>query len=191
MRFETVRTEDGKVLDTLDFDRHNFENIKDTEAYNSLMENLNSSKHSHYGLDTYRAFEKQLGSAGYKAFDEVFFKQFENGKKAYLYIQEYYANGLKNYVVDELGIKPGSKESKLVQMYGEKIIDESALRRAAPDKADDIIKAEKWFRDAYDALIEMTNKSKGIIYPEVEKKVEAIRGKLNDINDMIDIFSLL
>jgi hypothetical protein len=73
-----------------------------------------------------------------------------------------FANDLRRntrqYVVKGLGIKPGSKQSELVQKYGEKLIDEGDLvKQVGEIEASKIINASNYFRKHYDKLIDDWN----------------------------------
>lgn len=65
---------------------------------------------------------------------------------------------VKQNIVKDLGIKPNSKESALVQQYGEKLIDEGDLVREVGEvQAGKIIQASDFFRNRYDDLIDRWN----------------------------------
>jgi len=63
----------------------------------------------------------------------------------------------ENIIVKELGIKPGSKESALVQRFGEGRITKEELQALEPKNAENIMKAAEYFRAHYDQLIDTAN----------------------------------
>lgn len=74
-----------------------------------------------------------------------------------------YTNNLKNEVrgvIDDLHIKAGGKEDKLIQLYGEKQISEDILKAEAPTKWQDIKEAAQFFRSKYDQLLNDVNASR-------------------------------
>lgn len=77
-----------------------------------------------------------------------------------------FANDLRrntrSEIVDNLRIKPGSKDSALVQKYGEKLIDAGDLVNEVGEKrAGQLIQASEYFRKQYDQLIDDWNKVRG------------------------------
>jgi hypothetical protein len=96
---------------------------------------------------------------------------FDKSKKEYVELQENWLNKLEKEVVKGLGIKKGSKLSKLVQDYGEKTISLDDLKQAAPNDWKKVVKADEWFRKAYDGLIDQVNASRMAIYPNNPDKL--------------------
>lgn len=116
-----------------------------------------------------------------RIFRKVFGKQYENVKQAILdpfdaskgkWIDEQnnLANSLKTDVIDRLGIKPKSRESELVQKFGEKEISLEELRSASP-KWQQIVEADKWFRGNYDRLLDEVNGVRAQIYGSNSEKI--------------------
>lgn len=60
-------------------------------------------------------------------------------------------------IVDNLGIKPKSQESALVQRYGEGLIDDAELQKLAGNAAPNIKQAAQYFRNQYDTLLDQWN----------------------------------
>lgn len=137
-----------------------------------------------YTQDIYRNFRDVFG----KQFNKVkpILDNFDNSKKEYVELQEGYLNDLKTEIVDKLGIKKGSKESALVQKFGEggteyfdkktgKMVKKEYtledLKKDAPNKWQDIVKANEWFRNKYDELIDQVNKTVAEIYPNNPEKL--------------------
>lgn len=72
-----------------------------------------------------------------------------------------YSDDLYDNVVKKLGIKKGSKESALVMKLGEgKTTDAELVTQVGKDKAENIIKANEWFKDRYDTLLKEINDSR-------------------------------
>lgn len=67
---------------------------------------------------------------------------------------------VKSDVVDKLGIHVGSKESMLLQRYGEGRMTLSELMKEAPKKADAIIEANSLMRKIYDDLLDHWNEER-------------------------------
>jgi len=96
---------------------------------------------------------------------------FDEAKKVNVEMQKEWANKLKTEVVDKLGIKKGSKESALVQQYGEKKISLEELKKQRPNDWQKIVEADKWFRKAYDQLLDEVNAVRANIYPNNPDKI--------------------
>lgn len=134
-----------------------------------------------YMTDIYRNVKDVFGK-GYDKVKAEILDPFDASKKSNVDEQEVWLNRLKSEVVDKLGIQKGSKESALVQMFGEKKITLDELKQRAPDKWQNIVEADQWFRKAYKELLGKVNESRRQIYPNVEadmakidKKIEAIK----------------
>lgn len=118
----------------------------------------------------------------------------DNAKKSYVNLQEQLTNDLYEKVVKGLGIKKGSKESALVQDFGEKTlvkkylkkrgidpakltaeelheINVKQLKKVHPDNWQNIIAADSYFRQNYDNLIEQVNAVRSQIYPNNPEKL--------------------
>ena len=126
--------------------------------------------------DMYRILEQRLGKDAANHMMDPFTKS----KGDYADLQSNLANEMKAKVVDGLGIKKGSKESALVQQYGEKTITLEELKVQAPNNWQNIIKADQWFREKYNTLVDQINTSKHEIYPNAEKTVAKIEQKITD-----------
>jgi hypothetical protein len=111
----------------------------------------------------YRNFEKAFGTA----FDNVkrrILDPFDASKGAMVVEQENIARQLKNDIVDGLGISKGSRESTLVQQFGEGKITLDELKSETP-KWQNIVEADKWFRQQYDTQLAEVNAVRARIYP--------------------------
>ncbi|RUS42263.1 hypothetical protein [Cohnella sp. AR92] len=119
-----------------------------------------------YTRDFYRNMEKALGENA-----KPYIESFNAAKKANVDMQEYWVNRLKNEVVDKLGIEKDSKLSSLVQQYGEKTITLDELKLKAPKDWEKVVEADKWFREAYDNMIDIVNDVRQRIYPNNPDKI--------------------
>ena len=152
-------------------------------AEDIIEEGINANKIS-YNESIYRNVRRALGEKGYQYFKENILDKLDAAKLDNVNMKNEIANELKNYVVDELGIKKDSKESELVQKYGEKEITLDELKEATPNW-ENVVKADKWFRNMYDKLIDAINKSRLEIYPYVEEKIEAVELELKVVKQKI------
>jgi len=120
--------------------------------------------------DVYRNFRDVFGSQ-YGQIKKRLLDPFDDAKKANVVHQEKLLTDLKKNVVDRLGIKKGSKESALVQMYGEGQISLNELKRRAPKKWQKIVEADQWFRKQYNRLLDEVNATRAEIYPTNPDKI--------------------
>jgi hypothetical protein len=118
----------------------------------------------------------------------------DSAKTNYVKQLERETKELYETVVQKLKIKSGSKESKLVQDYGEKTLVKGYLRKRGidpkklsneemerinlqqlkklhPDKWQKIVEADKYFRQKYDTLIDQVNAVRKQIYPTSPDKI--------------------
>lgn len=65
--------------------------------------------------------------------------------------------GIKKNIIDKLKIAPNSPEDKLVMQYGEGKMTKEELMAAAPDKWQNIIEADTYFRALYDDILNKIN----------------------------------
>lgn len=106
--------------------------------------------------DVFRNFEKAFGE-NFDVVKRALLDPFDASKKARIEDEILLTNSLKSDIVDKLGIKKGSKESKLVQRFGEKRISLDELQKELPDTWKNVVEADKWFREKYDTLIDEIN----------------------------------
>lgn len=118
----------------------------------------------------------------------------DTAKKANIDMQEQLTNDLYNNVVKGLDIKKGTKESALVQDFGEKTLAKKALekqgidyktlpesevaavnldelKKMRPDDWQRFVKADEYFRTRYDQLINQVNKVRSELYPRNPEKL--------------------
>jgi hypothetical protein len=163
--------------------RARLEKISREQVENMVEEGIKQNKIS-YSDSIYRNLRRALGEKGYQYAKENILDKLDAAKLDNVNMKIEIANELKSYVVDELGIKKGSKESELVQKYGEKEITLDELKEATPNW-ENVVKADKWFRSKYDQLIDMINESRTEIYPYIEEKIEATELELEVVKQQI------
>ncbi|WP_141431418.1 hypothetical protein [Bacillus sp. 03113] len=118
----------------------------------------------------------------------------DKAKQSNINHQKQLTDDLYNNVVKNLGIKKGSKESALVQDFGEKTLVKRYLRKRGidpnklspdeinrinlqqlkkvhPDKWQRIVSADKYFREQYDKLIDQVNSVRSSLYPNNPEKI--------------------
>jgi len=142
---------------------------------------IKNISHANYSfLDIERIIKKAFpGEAQSKYVMNKYINPLFEAKAKNIQMQKELLDGLNN-VTRKAGIKKGSRESKLLMQYGEKRITEAELRKAAPNKADAIIKADEWFRKTYNDLIDSINAEKKRIYgndiPEyLEQEIKTLK----------------
>ena len=163
--------------------RAKLEKLSREQVESMLEEGINQNKIS-YGDSIYRNLRRALGEKGYKYVKENILDKLDSAKLDNVNMKTEIANELKSYVVDGLGIKKGSKESELVQKYGEKEITLDELKEATPNW-ENVVKADDWFRSKYDELIDRINESRAEIYPYIEEKIEATELELKVVKQQI------
>ncbi|HBV95778.1 MAG: hypothetical protein JL50_10830 [Peptococcaceae bacterium BICA1-7] len=127
--------------------------------------------------DVYRNFKDVFGK-NYDSVKKRILDPFDDSKRANVVYQEKLLSKLKTDIVDRLGIKKGSKESALVQQYGENKITIEQLKLMRPNDWQKIVEADKWFRAEYDRLIDEVNAVRRQIYPNAEKTMNNIKAKI-------------
>lgn len=163
--------------------RAKLEKLSREQIENMLEEGIKQNRIS-YSDSIYRNLRRALGEKGYKYVKENVLDKLDAAKLDNVNMKIEIANELKSYVVDGLGIKKGSKESELVQKYGEKEITLDELKEATPNW-ENVVKADDWFRSKYDELIDRINESRAEIYPYIEEKIEATELELKVVKQQI------
>lgn len=130
----------------------NFEDLNDITTYSKGFK------------DIYRNIEKVFGK-GAESIKKTLLDPFDRSKGNFIDEQRKWIENLKENVVNKLGIKKGSEESALIQAYGEGKMTLSQLQKEAPEKWQDIVQADKWFRQAYDRILDEVNEVRKQIYP--------------------------
>lgn len=114
--------------------------------------------------DVYRNFETVFGKNAQKVKQELL-DPFDAAKGEFIAEQKQWLQKLDNEVVKGLGIKKGSKLSGLVQLYGEKKMTLDELKRAAPKDWEKVVKADGFFRNAYDGILDELNRVREFYFP--------------------------
>lgn len=153
-----------------------------------------------YARDVYRNLRDAFGK-DFEAIEQTILRPFDESKAANTRYQEGFLQDLKQNIVDRLGIRKGSRDSSLVQMYGEggfeKVVTDPVtgnkkstwvpytwqdlVREVGEQRARQIAEADAWFRRAYDRLIDDVNKAKETIYPFAEDRAKNIEAKIADL----------
>lgn len=126
------------------------------------------------GFDaSFKSVYRNLSKAFGKNFENVkrrVLDPFDSSKGVWVDDQANWANKLKTEIVDGLKIRKGSKESALVQRWGEKRITLEELKQQTP-KWREIVEADTWFRKQYDQLLDEVNTVRKQIYPNRPDKL--------------------
>lgn len=67
------------------------------------------------------------------------------------------SRGIKENVIDQLNIKPNSPEDKAVKLFGEKAMTIEQLKEDFPQSWENVVKADQYFRQLYDDLLNRVN----------------------------------
>lgn len=152
--------------------------LKDISAFNARWN------------DFYRNTAKVFAKApsALKVITEKYLNPFNDAKKANFVEQKEITDRLKKEVVDQ-GIKKGSKESALVQEFGEGRMTLEELKKASPDKYIQISKAEQFFRKMYEDLVDRQNAVLAQAYPNDQSKLIKKRNDyFHHFNELHDMF---
>lgn len=114
--------------------------------------------------DVYRNFETVFGKDSKKV-KQSLLDPFDEAKGEFIAEQKQWLQKLDDEVVKGLGIKKGSKLSALVQLYGEKKMTLDELKRAAPKDWERVVKADGFFRNAYDGILDELNRVREFYFP--------------------------
>jgi len=153
--------------------------IKDISGYSGLTDNI------------YRVSQKSFGK-NYGFVKERVLDPLYNSKLNFVKGQEAKTTSLMDDIVKKFNIRKGSKDSGLIQDFGENTIDKNAkqlfdegkiskeelkaaslkkLQEVAPKKWQNIVEADRWFRTQYDNYIDEVNKVRAELYPNNSKKI--------------------
>lgn len=155
--------------------------------------------------DVFRNFEQVFGKEGFPEISHTLLLPFVEANGARVEMQTKWLDRLHTDVVKGMGIKKGSKESAAVQEFGEGYVDKNGekqkltrddlVRRFGEKKADNIIKADAWFRSAYNELIDSVNSSLRKVYPGRNEKLIPYRKdyyrhfrEFSEFSGLINIF---
>lgn len=132
--------------------------------------------------DVFRNFEKVFGE-NFDVVKKSVLDPFDAAKKLRVEDEIRLTDSLKKDVVDRLGIRKRTKESALVQQFGEKRISLEELKAKSPDKWQDIVQADKWFRQQYDELIDGINANRTAIGKKPIGKLDNYYRHFNEMGD--------
>ena len=119
------------------------------------------------GFDTVKRNFKAVFDKRYGEVEKEVIEPFYRGKDLMTRELESWSKSLKS-----LGIQKGSKISAMVQLFGEKKVSyEGLINKFGKGTADKIVDADKFFRSAYNTLIDDVNKSRAKIYPNNPEKI--------------------
>ncbi|MFD1776645.1 hypothetical protein [Paenibacillus rhizophilus] len=120
--------------------------------------------------DVYRNFRDVFGK-NFSSVKRSILDPFDEAKRYYVDTQKNLTKELHETIVKKLGISKGSKSSELVQKYGEGQITLDELKQQAPNNWKNIVKADQWFRNKYDSLLDQVNETVANIYPTRPDKI--------------------
>ena len=155
--------------------------------------------------DVYRNFRQAFGN-NYDAVKNKILEPFDNAKKSFVDMQKKYTDSLYDDVVKKFNINQKTNESAAIQWFGEKkkpakVTDPQTgkkvwtqvdytledLKREFPDKWQNVVEADKWFRTKYDEIIDTVNESRQKIYPNVEADSKKVRQQIDAIYSDISL----
>ena len=121
--------------------------------------------------DIWRNTERVFGN-DYEVVKKTILDPFDDAKGALVRNRAQILTEFDEKIVTGLGIKKGSKESRAVMDYGEKMIGkEELVKQFGSKRANDIIEASQWFRQKYDAMLDEVNAIRATIYPRSPEKL--------------------
>lgn len=192
----SVKTKsNGEKVYKFTFDSPDIRVVRKAPTYAEVMNAAEDGRYKDIGGLFYetntpeRVWEKVFDK-DYEKVRELILNPLDDSKKPFLFVQEFFSNSMYDKVVRELGIKKGSRESELVQLYGEELLTLAELKTAAPESWQNIIEADKWFRAAYDMLINTINEKREQIYPHVEELIANAETDLTNVQQQIDLIEL-
>lgn len=166
--------------------------LKSNETIKEIAPKIKDAKFgaSYAMTDVYRNFKHAFGE-NFETVKKDILDPFDKSKGDYVREQKVHTDDLYNNVVKKLGIKKGSKESAAVQDFGEGNLSLADLKVKFPDKWNNIVEADKWFRKSYDDLIDKVNESVKAIYPtNADKLVPKRKDYYRHFKEMIGISGL-
>lgn len=175
----------GKAILKIDIDNPEVEAVTTSEEYKKIIENAFDIKEvKGVTLTAERAFEKAFGEY-YEDFRKVVYDNLDRSKLQYMNVLDYLTKDLQENIVKR-GIKKGSKDSELLQKYGEGLITQAELMTMT-DNWKNVVEAERYMRKMYDALIDSVNETKKKIYPYIEEQEADLRNELAEVNRKLDL----
>lgn len=126
---------------------------------------------SAHSRDVYRNFRAVFGDK-FNDVKKIILDPFDASKGAMIDEIDALADKVKAEVVDKLGIRRGSKESRAVQLYGEgKLNHEQLVEMVGSENVDKVMQGVQFFRKEYDRLLDEVNKVRAEIFPNDPKKL--------------------
>lgn len=148
--------------------------------------------------DVYRNFETVFGGKyndpKFQKVKKELLDPFDEAKGNFVREQKDWLGKLDAEVVQKLGIKKGSKLSAAVQKYGEGEMTLDELKNAYPKDWKRVVEADKWFRSAYDGMLDELNRVREFyypthpLYPESTKVIPKRKDYYRHFTDMMDGF---
>jgi len=156
--YPSQRQEINKLAKTMDLP-------KKVDTYKDIGNTGKSFK------DVFRNFEKVFKN-DFPTLKTSILDPFDASKGRFIDMQKGYLESLNKNVVKKLGITKGSKESKWLMRFGEKNATyDEVVKVLGKKKADNIVEADKWFRNTYNELIDAVNITRKQIYPNNPEKL--------------------
>jgi hypothetical protein len=116
------------------------------------------------GRDIYRNVEAVFGENAGKV-KERLLRPFDESKGAMFEELNQQSDQLYEDIVKTLGIKKGSNLSAVVQMFGEGKMSLETLKEKFPREWPRVVKADQWFRNMYDSMLDETNRVREFYFP--------------------------
>ncbi len=119
--------------------------------------------------DVFRNFSHVFGKKVVDA-KRLILDPFDEAKGVFVKNLNQWENAIEQNVIKN-GIKKGNRESELTQLFGERQMSLAELQAKAPKKWQAIVEADRWFRQAYDNLLNEVNSVRARIYPNDPTKI--------------------
>jgi len=117
----------------------------------------------------YRNMSKAFGR-GFGKVKRRILDPFDASKGAMVDEQVRQIDSFKRNIIDKYNIQKGSKESALIQRWGEKRITLEELKQVTP-KWKQVVESDKWLRTQYDNMLNELNAIRKQIYPNRSDKL--------------------
>lgn len=125
--------------------------------------------------DVYRNFRRFFGPR-YAEIKKAVLDPFDRAKGSFVDEHNKLGDELSENVVEKFNIRRGSRDSALVQLFGEgQLPEEDLIKEVGAVRAQEIMAAAKWFRAKYDELIDELNEVRKKMYPNNPEKIIAYR----------------
>ncbi len=169
-KLEEVRTLQKQIVEDLEGATIDIGNYDDSLTQ-SIPQMKDIGGFTAYTTDVYRNF-KDVFKDNFPKVKKTLLDPFDNAKKDKVLMDQKWLGKLENEMVNNLGIKKNSKLSEFVQKYGEgEVSKDELLEKFSKEEVNKIIKADGWFRNAYNELLDTVNSSRSKIYPNNPDKL--------------------